>query len=85
MHAKVRGMCAIEWPLWLQGAVAWFCFDPVVGNALRAVGHDVGMPLFEVRSDDVHARITVGPLRSVPVRPHKHPSVLIHARNELEV
>ena len=39
LHAKVWDVSAADWALWSRAAVAWFLFDPVVGNALRAVGH----------------------------------------------
>lgn len=37
MHAKVWDASAADWLLWLP--VVWWLFDPVVGNALRAVGY----------------------------------------------
>lgn len=47
MHAKVWDVSAADWVLWPQGAVAWWFFDPVVSNALRAVGHPDYAALFE--------------------------------------
>lgn len=49
------------------------------------VGHDVGKPMLDVRSNDVHAGIPVGPLCGVPVRLHESSGMLIRAINELEV
>ena len=37
LHAKVWDASAADWLLWLP--VVWWLFDPVVGNALRAVGY----------------------------------------------
>ena len=38
LHAKVWDASAADWVLWSQGVVAWFRFDPVIGDALRPVG-----------------------------------------------
>ena len=53
MHAKVWDVSAADWVLWPQGAVAWWFFDPVVSNALRAVGHPDYAALFEPEDSSV--------------------------------
>lgn len=49
------------------------------------VSCDVGVPSFNVCSDNIHAGVTVGPLCGVPVHLHERPGMRIRARDELEV